>query len=701
MKKIFTLLVAFLGISMFMGVMANEHNWKFVVAGDASTYAIDEDGSLWGWGWNESGQLGIGAGKDERTAIPQKISSEKWVMAAAGKAYAFFLKEDGTLWAAGDNSKGVQGVGDGQGHKELAQIGTDSNWKYVNTTRFFGYTAFAIKTDGTMWAWGEGETCALGLGDFKNRTTPEQVGTDTDWVEVTVGAAHGMAIKEDGTLWMWGWNERGQLSTMTEGTGSAFVKKPAQFGTDTDWAKVFAVGYCSYAIKTDGTLWAWGDNQDDLLFGYESTDTTAIYTPRQITAIQGKVTHISGCESTRIVGVGEDGVATRIYAWGSNNDGALGNGRGVSVDLGQNPISYSPVVVKLEPGLKFTQIASGQYYTNALTDDGRIFAWGKNRGGQLGNLVESQAQMTFSTTPILATEVVETEGTFTFDAQSIPSGLAAAKKIVLTGEWGTSDFQALTAAIGNNAGLPPAGNKSIEEIDMSQASIAPETSLYVSQGTSMYGVFSGCRTLKTVKMPAAEQAANIKSLRSAFQNCEMLTSVDITGCVNVTNITDAFYGCASLQSMDLSKCDKITSSESAFDKCMAMESIIMPKSITISKFMFGDCQALRNIDWSLFEGTKVPTFANDLFQYIDDLKVITLTVPEAAYDLFANDANWSKLTLVSVGGVNMITNDINVARVVYNLRGQYVTTLKPGVRAADVLGNGLYIVGGQKMIIKK
>ncbi len=703
MKKIFTLLAAFIGLSMFMSASAYEHTWKFVTAGDGSTYAIDADGSLWGWGWNESGQLGLGAGSDERTAVPQQISTEKWKYVASGQAYTFFIKEDGTLWAAGDNSKGVQGVGDGQSHKELTQIGTDNDWKFVTATRFFGHSAMAIKTDGTLWAWGEGETCALGLGGFANKVTPTQVGTDTDWVEVSLGTTHGMGLKADGSLWMWGWNERGQLSDMTEGTGSNFVKTPKQFGTETNWVKVFAVDRCSYAVKEDGTLWAWGFNIDDLLFGYQSNDTVSIYTPRQV-EIEGKVTHISGCENTRIIGVGENGVTTKVYAWGNNNDGALGDGTGISIDLAQSPISYSPVEVKLPAGIKITQLASGQRYSNVLTEDGRIYAWGTNRAGQLGNLV-ARDQMTFSTTPLMSGETVDSDGTFTFDATSIPSGVTAAKKLILTGEWSTAGFQSLTLAIGNNAGFPPAGNTSIEEVDMSQITVAPNTSMYVELGTSMNGVFQGCRSLKTVKMPAAEQAANFVSLRSAFQNCSSLEAIDLTGCKNVSNFTDTFFGCATLKMADLSNCEAITSSESLFDCCTSIETIILPKSIVIEKFFFGDNQALRLIDWSRFEGTEVPQFTTsvfwDVFQYINDLSVITLIVPDAAVELFTSDANWSRLNVKGATGVNNITSDINVARDVYNFKGQYITTLKPGVNAADVLGNGLYIVGGVKMIIRK
>ena len=702
MKKIFTLLAAFIGLSMFMSASAYEHTWKFVTAGDGSTYAIDADGSLWGWGWNESGQLGLGTGSEERTAVPMKISDEKWSFVASGQAYAFFIKEDGTLWAAGDNSKGVQGTGDGQSHKELIQIGTDNDWKYVTATRFFGHTAFAIKTDGTLWGWGEGEFGALGTGNFSNKPTPVQIGTDTDWVEVSVGVSHGMGIKADGSMWMWGWNERGQLSTMTDGTGSNFVKTPKQFGTETDWVKVFAVNQSSYAIKKDGSLWAWGYNNDDLLFGYQSNDTMSIKEPRKLD-LEGKVTFISGCENVRVVGIGENGVTTKVLAWGNNNDGALGDGKGVSIDLAQSPISYYPVEVKLPAGIKITQLASGQRYTNVLTEEGRIYAWGTNRAGQLGNLV-ARDQMTFSTTPLISGEVVDTDGTFTFDATAIPSGVSSAKKLILTGEWDTKGFQALTLSIGNNAGFPPAGNTSIEEVDMSQITVAPNTSMYVELGTSMNGVFQGCRSIKTVKMPAADQAANFVSLRSAFQNCSSLEAIDLTGCKNVTSFTDTFFGCASLKSADISNCESIASSESMFDCCTSIETIILPKSLVIEKFFFGDNQALRLIDWSRFEGTEVPQFTTsvfwDVFQYINDLSVITLIVPDAAVSLFTNDANWSRLNVKGATGVSNSPKD-NVARDVYNFKGQYITTLKPGVNAADVLGNGLYIVGGEKMIIRK
>ncbi len=639
MKLLKKLALALCGVAMTVSASAQTQTWKFVTAGDGSTYAIKEDGSLWAWGWNESGQLGIGADGPEKTAVPQQVGTDtNWKSVVSGQAYAFFIKEDGTLWAVGDNSKGIQGVGDGIGHKVPTQIGTDNNWVSVAVTRFFGRSAIGLKSDGTLWAWGEGEMGALGLGGYANQSTPKQIGTDTDWKQASVGASHTIALKKDGSLWGWGFNDCDQLTSLPQN-----VKVPTQIGTETDWVEVFAVDRSSYGIKADGSLWAWGANDNNML-GVADTSIHYVQTPVKIN-IPGKVITMSGCENVRVIGVGENGVISKVYAWGSNADGALGNGEGVSADLSNIPFEATPVEVDLG-GVVVKIIASGQKYTTILTESGQLLGWGNNRAGQLGDH-SSDDQMTFSTTPItLGEKRQETgDGIYTFDAQNIPSGLAAAKKLVLTGVWGTNDFTNLSASIGNNTGFPPAGNNSIEVIDMSQAEIEAGSSLYVTIGASSYGAFRGLKALHTVVMPSEDQASNFSSLRSAFQNCSSLANISLNGCNNVTSIVDAFYECA-ITSIDLSDCESITTgTESAFDKCMNLESIVLPAYISIGKYMFGDCQSLKSIDWTSYEGTTAPVMGGDAFQYINDLKAITVTVPVAAYNAFIADANWNKLTI--------------------------------------------------------
>ena len=129
--------------------------------------------------------------------------------------------------------------------EEFKQIATSGNLHVIG-----------IKFDGTLWAWGYNANGQLGDGTTTQRTSPVQIGSDTNWASVAVGSNHSVAIKSTGTLWAWGNNANGQLGdgTTTQRTS------PVQIGSDTNWASV-ACGYVhTMAIKTTGTLYAWGQN---------------------------------------------------------------------------------------------------------------------------------------------------------------------------------------------------------------------------------------------------------------------------------------------------------------------------------------------------------------------------------------------------------------------------------------------------------
>jgi hypothetical protein len=115
---------------------------------------------------------------------------------------------------------------------------------------------FALKTDGTLWAWGGNGLGALGDGTTTSRLAPVQIGTDANWAAISTGDSHSVALKKDGTLWTWGYNYYGQLGDST----SYYRPEPAQIGTDTTWAAVAAGDNHSIAMKADGTVWAWGYN---------------------------------------------------------------------------------------------------------------------------------------------------------------------------------------------------------------------------------------------------------------------------------------------------------------------------------------------------------------------------------------------------------------------------------------------------------
>lgn len=691
MKKLTkTLLLGAFSLAMAANADAANAKWQYVAASDGSTYGISQDGTLWGWGWNESGQLGQGYADPDRSSAPLQLGEDNdWASVFGGKAFAFAIKKDGTLWHVGAAEKGASGVGDGVSHKTLTQVGTDANWSTVAASHYFGYSVFAIKTDGTLWAWGNGY---LGNNKYGTQSTPVQLGTDTDWAKVSAGDGHTLAIKTDGSLWMWGWEQEDCLCEQGN------LKVPTRYGEATDWADVFAVDKASYAIKTDGTLWAWGTNTSGILGTADATSST-ITTPTQV-PVDGKVVFIAGSRTERIVGIGENGVATKLIAWGSNANGALGDGNGSAFDPDNEAYTTTPVTVKLKEGIKVTQLSCGERFSVVLADNGLIYGWGSNVAGQLGNYCES-SQMTFKAEPIqMATQEEEVEGVYEFDANSIPGSLSDAKKIILTGEWGTSDFLKISVALGNNSGWPPVGNTTLEVVDMSQITVKESSQLYGTIGMSNYGVFNGCKGIKHVIMPAAAEAAKFTSLRGAFQNNILLEDIDLTGCTGLTDLTDTFYGCASLKEVDLSACSKVTNTESTFDNCTSLVTVKLPSAIKWTKYIFGSCESLKTIDWSLYAEETAPTANSttfyNYFQYIDDLSAITLIVPEAAYNSFAESNLWSKLNLQkSTTGVSTIVND-SVVKIkgVYDINGRYY-----GASTED-LTPGLYIINGKKVLVK-
>ena len=653
MKAIFKFMPVAAALALATSAYAAETEapvWKAVSASDNTTYAIKADGTLWGWGSNEEGEISALCA-EKQSSVPVQMSTDTdWKAVYGARGCGFFLKENGTLWTIGSNEKGMSGVGDGlTKHTTLTQVGTDTDWECVYTSITWCYTVLAKKTNGTLWAWGAGETFALGTGKAENSAIPIQVGTDNDWKEASIGNDHVLALKNDGSLWGWGFASYGQL--LNDETS---VKVPTRLGTDT-WASVKAIDNASYGIKADGTLWAWGDNQRNLLglnldmgeLENEDDGTLAnVKVPTQITAITGKVTQLSGCEKARVALV-----EGKIYTWGDNSNGALGNGKGEALEVGSGQYQYKPTEITLPDGVVPVAISCGQRFTTLIDNAGTLYGWGTNRWGQLGNHVD-ETGMTFEPSPIqLGVPAPPKPGEYTFDAENIPSSLADAVSIKLTGEWNTSALQKLCNAIGANLGFPPVGNTKLESVDMSEATFAENTSFYVTAGMNNAGVLKMCKALKIVKFPANETAANLTNLKEAFMNCAALEICDVSGLTGVTDISDAFYG-TSITSVNMSAWTNVKKSTDAFGLCSKLQSVVLPATFTVDKFLFDRCSALRLIDWSLYEGDTAPVIAADanVFEGLtaEEQALITVMVPEAVFESFKADATWANVNLQAV-----------------------------------------------------
>lgn len=234
-------------------------------------------------------------------------------------------------------------------------------------------------------------------------------------------------------------------------------------------------------------------------------------------------------------------------------------------------------------------------------------------------------------------------------SENIPSSLKTETSLKLTGEWDTYAFSQLKAALGTNA--LGGSNTSLSKLDLSNAQIAENTSLYVTAGITSNGAFMNCKALTEVVMPSAEEAAEFTSFQGAFQNCDKLTTIDLNGCTNVTTFNNAFYGCSSLTQADLKNniaATKTSSWTSAFEGCSSLTQVSLPAVFAPTNKVFANCTALTEIDWSTCNAEEtVPTYYSGLFEGVE-VSNITLKLNHAQYLLFKGDENWSQLNLVDL-----------------------------------------------------
>jgi alpha-tubulin suppressor-like RCC1 family protein len=294
-------------------------DWNTVCIGESSVLSLKDDNTLWSWGNNGEGQLGLGD-TVSRSSPTQVGLSTDWQYVFIQTRTSLGLKTNGTLWSWGRNNLGQLGLNNVIGKSSPTQVGVDTNWQLVSASR---YAQSAIKTDGTLWLWGRNNYGQLGLGDTISKSSPTQVGSATNWYKLSIGNhVSPAAIKTDGTLWMTGYNAVGQLGLNNRTNVSNFT----QIGSDTNWKQI-SVGESGgvAAIKIDGTLWAWGRN----VYGMLGLDD-AFYrsSPTQVgTATDWNLVQVGEYNS---IATKTDGT---LWISGRNSGPANGNlGNGTTID---------------------------------------------------------------------------------------------------------------------------------------------------------------------------------------------------------------------------------------------------------------------------------------------------------------------------------------------------------------------------------
>lgn len=354
------------GVSSFefsMGILPDQSSpvqigssmeWKGISAGSHYTIATKTDGTLWGWGYTHNYQLGLGDNTSHKSYPVQIGSDDDWLTTSTYTAHVTAIKTDGTLWAWGANNEGQLGTSDLIWYHTPVQVGSDTNWASIACGEDH---SLAIKTDGTLYSWGKNTSGQLGQGDTVGRSFPLTVADASGWSQVSAGSVHSAGIKNDGTLWTWGFGGSGRLG---HGNTSTQVS-PVKVGTMTNWKQVSCGEWFTMAVRTDGTLWAFGSN------GYGQLGTGDMYmdksTPTQVGTDTDWDKVIAG--RTHTFGIKTDG---SLWAWGDNLYGGLGINDTINRD--------SPVRVGLLTDWK--NISAGNRFTVGLKNNNTLWSWGEN-----------------------------------------------------------------------------------------------------------------------------------------------------------------------------------------------------------------------------------------------------------------------------------------------------------------------------------
>jgi len=343
--------------------------WIHISAGQRFSCGIREGNTLWCWGAGDTGELGNGSNANETRPHQITFPTAGWTSVTAGYNHGCAIRAGGDLWCWGDNRFGALGIG-----PTNAEVSTP---RQVTRPAAGGWASVgaglddtcAIRADTTLWCWGEDYDGQLGVNRITEIFRPRPVTTPAadGWARVAVGPDHTCAVRTDATLWCWGDDWAGQLgqNSTSDGHLPEQVSSPATDG----WASVSAGAAHTCAVRTDGTLWCWGWN----LFGQLGLGDA----PDQ--ELPAQVTSPAADGWTEVETGGEHTCALRghaLWCWGHNAYGQLGIGGTTDQTLPRRV----PVPTRRGWGL----VTLGDHHTCSTHTGHELWCWGENYHGELG-----------------------------------------------------------------------------------------------------------------------------------------------------------------------------------------------------------------------------------------------------------------------------------------------------------------------------
>lgn len=314
----------------YWGAVNLDGTWNAIAAGTGHTLVLKTDGSVWAWGENGKGQLGIGTTNDARTPYTTQINNV--VAIAAGGSHGLALKNDGTVWAWGANDGGQLGNGTNADATSPVQAKAFFLVRAVAIAAGENHS-LAVDGNGEVWAWGKNDLGQLGDSSITDRSAPIKVKQLNNVIQVAAGANHGLALKNDGSVWAWGDHRHLQLgdgnllspSLTPIRVPTGLPATPQTFLSDVK--AIAAGGDHSMALTNSNQVWGWGSDKFTESsgvgggLGAVAPDGTAVLFPQSMQGITGTVVAIAAGVNHSLA-LTDDG---RVWAWGHNDQGQLGD----------------------------------------------------------------------------------------------------------------------------------------------------------------------------------------------------------------------------------------------------------------------------------------------------------------------------------------------------------------------------------------
>jgi alpha-tubulin suppressor-like RCC1 family protein len=312
------------------------------------------------------GNLGNNSGLNSSSPVSVVGGFTDWCQVSAGSTHSLAIRQNSTAWAWGSGASGELGDNTAVAKSSpVSVVGGFTDWCQISAGRSF---SLAVRTNGTLWAWGAGATGRLGIGCEASVSSPVSViGGLTDWCQVAaaINTSNGSGVRQNGTLYAWGYNAQGQLG---DNTTVSKLSPVSVIGGFTDWCSI-SLAYHSIALRQNGTIWAWGRGTNGQLGNNGNTNRSS-----PVSVIGG---FTDWCQ---VSAGGNHSLAIRtnssLWAWGQNNFGQLGT---------NNTTSHSSPVSVIGGFTDWCQVSGSYQQSFGLRTNGTLFSWGRNIYGSLGD----------------------------------------------------------------------------------------------------------------------------------------------------------------------------------------------------------------------------------------------------------------------------------------------------------------------------